>query len=79
MHSRRISPLLACLIAAVIVHASLARADEGMWLFNHPPQEAAEGEIRLRAHRRLARRTCSSRPCGSTTAAPARSSRPTDW
>ena len=39
MHSRRISLLLACLIAAVIVHTLPARADEGMWLFNHPPKK----------------------------------------
>ena len=56
-----------------------APADEGMWLFNNPPQEAAQGEVRLRPDRRLARAPAASRRCASTAAARARSSRPTAW
>ena len=39
MHNHRIPLLLACLIAALTVCASPAGADEGMWLFNHPPKK----------------------------------------
>ena len=47
------------LIAAVLVVVSAVApavfGDEGMWLFNNPPRQVPQGEVRLRADRRVAR------------------------
>ena len=55
------------------------QADEGMWLFNNPPRDATQGQVQLRAHRRVARPRAELSASGSTPAAPAASSRPTAW
>ena len=47
------APCIAAMVAGIFLMTAFS--DEGMWLLNDPPRAAAQGEVRLRPHRRLAR------------------------
>ncbi len=63
---------------AVLAAAPAVFGDEGMWLFNKPPNDYLKKHITSR-RRRPGWSTSRSRRCASTPAAPARSSPPTAW
>ena len=69
---------VSCISCFWLMRAPAARADEGMWLFNYPPKKLLKEKHDF-VPTDDGWRTCSSRPCGSTTAAPGRSFRPTAW
>ena len=70
--------LIAAFVLVCLVLLGKTSADEGMWLFNNPPRKLLKEKYGF-DRPTPGSSTCRSRPCASTAAARARSSRPTAW